>query len=695
MKKSTLILEGLDCANCAGKIVDKLNKQEQLSNVNFNFMNKKLDFITDIDEKDFIKIVTNVVDSIEDGVTVKKISNHVQHEHDENNNYTKIIVRIILSAIFFVTSLIIKDKNMILVFSLISYVIIGYDIILSAIAKIFKGKALDETFLMSIASIGAFVLGEFTEGVAVMLFYQIGELCQDIAVHKSRRSITELLKIRPDYANLKKDNNVLRVSPEEVGINDIIVVKAGEKVPLDGKVISGAASLDTSALTGESMYKDVDVGDDILSGSINLNGVIEVCVESKYENSTVSRIIELAQNAGSKKAKVEKFVTRFAKVYTPIVVLIAVILAVFPPLILQGAEFSTWIYRALIFLVISCPCALVISVPLGFFGGIGGASRSGILIKGANSLESLSKVGTVAFDKTGTLTKGEFSIVDIKPVSINQQEFLNIVSSVESFSNHPVAKAIVNGNNINVNKDDVDDFNEIIGKGIIADYKGDKLVVGNEKLFIENGIQFNKQSEDKTIVYVAINGKYEGFIELEDTLKKGSKSAIQKIKKLGLKSLVMLTGDKKATAEKIAKKIAIDKVYSELLPEDKVFAIEKIIEDSDKLVAFVGDGINDAPVLARADVGIAMGGLGSDSAIEVADVVIMNDEPEKVATAIKISKYTMSIIKQNIIFALSVKFLILAFGIFGFVSMWLAVFADVGVSLIAILNSLRAMKKQK
>lgn len=608
-------------------------------------------------------------------------------------------LKISIALILFFISLCIQFENQLInrIIYIISYVIVGLDIVLKAIRNIFRGKVFDENFLMTVATLGAFGIGEFPEAVAVMLFYQIGELFQSYAVNKSRNSITDLMNIRPDFANLKRNDVISKVMPEEVEIGEIIVVKPGEKVPLDGVIKGGKSMLDMSALTGESIPKEVVIGDEVLSGSINQNGLLEIEVTKKFEESTVSKILDLVENASSKKSKSEKFITKFAQYYTPAVVIIAVILAIIPPFVLNNGEFIDWLYRALTFLVVSCPCALVISIPLGFFGGIGGASKMGILVKGSNYLEALARTEIVVFDKTGTLTQGVFEVQKVESIGISKEELLKFVVSAESFSNHPISISVKKAYGKEVNNNLTSYTEELSGRGIYAIVDGKDVLVGNDKLMNEKGIQIDEYEEIGTVLYVAIENKFTGYIVISDKIKKDSEIAIKKLKENNIKKTVMLTGDKKEVGEAVAKKLGIDEVYSELLPDGKVKKVEQLISEknlSGKLV-FVGDGINDAPVLALADIGIAMGGLGSDAAIEAADVVIMTDEPSKVESAIKISKKTMKIVKENIIFAIAVKVGVLILSALGLSTMWEAVFADVGVSVIAILNSLRVLKIKK
>ena len=605
--------------------------------------------------------------------------------------------KIIISLILFVISILITFSNEWINkgIYILSYIIVGYDIVLKAIRNIFRGKVFDENFLMTIATIGAFAIGEYPEAVAVMLFYQIGELFQSYAVDKSRKSIASLMDIRPDYANVKRENKIIKVNPEEVKIGETIIVKPGEKIPLDGKVINGESLIDTSALTGESVPRKVQVNDEVLSGCINQNSLLEIEVTKEFGESTVSKILDLVENASSKKSKSENFITKFARYYTPAVVIIAIILAIVPPFILNNGTFIDWLYRALTFLVVSCPCALVISIPLGFFGGIGGASKIGILVKGSNYLEALSNTEIVVFDKTGTLTKGIFEVQKIETVDIEKEELLRLVAHAESYSNHPISQSIKKAYGKEINNNIVEKTEEISGRGVIAKVEGKDILIGNNKLMEENQIQYTKCNEIGTILYVSINNKYAGYILISDEVKEDSEKAIKMLKEKYVKQTVMLTGDKKEVGEQVAKKLGIDKVYTELLPDGKVEKVEELMKEKSQKgkLAFVGDGINDAPVLALSDIGIAMGGLGSDSAIEAADIVIMTDEPSKIVNAIKISKKTMRIVKQNIIFAIAIKIAVLILSALGLSTMWEAVFADVGVSIIAILNSLRALSE--
>lgn len=608
---------------------------------------------------------------------------------------TKRLWRIIIGAAVLATAVLLSLNNEWLQIALfiISYIIVGGDVVKRAVKNIFKGQVFDENFLMSIATIGAFFIGEYPEGVAVMLFYQVGELFQSYAVGKSRKSIASLMDIRPDYANVKKGDELVKVDPDEVQIGDIIVIKAGEKIPLDGKVIEGSSMIDTSALTGESVPREVEVGSDILSGCININGVITAEVTKEFGESTVSKILDLVENASSKKSNSEQFITKFARYYTPVVGIIAVFLAIIPPLVIDGATFSDWIYRALAFLVVSCPCALVISIPLSFFGGIGGASKKGVLVKGSNYLEALAETEIVVFDKTGTLTKGVFNVQEIHPEGVSKEELLELTAHAESYSNHPISLSLKRAYSKEIDNGRISDVEEISGHGVIATVDGKKVMVGNIKLMKMMDIPYFKGELIGTIVHVAVNNKYIGYIVIADEVKEDSAQAIKELKAANIKQTVMLTGDNKSIGSKVAKELGLDKVYAELLPADKVEKLEELFSQKSKKgkLAFVGDGINDAPVLARADIGIAMGGLGSDAAIEAADVVIMTDEPSKIATTMKISKKTLKIAHQNIVFAIGIKIIVLILSAFGITTMWAAIFADVGVTIMAVLNAFRAL----
>lgn len=606
------------------------------------------------------------------------------------------LIRIIISLLLVVISFFLKFDAKILnnLFYLLAYIIVGYDIILKAVRNILKGKVFDENFLMTVATIGAFCIGEFPEAVAVMLFYQIGELFQSYAVDRSRKSVASLMDIRPDYANVYREDEIERVDPDEVNIGEIILVKPGEKIPLDGIVVDGESMLNTQALTGESVPRKVTVNDEVLSGCINNDGKLKIKVSKEFEESTVSKILDLVENASSRKSKSENFISKFAKYYTPIVVIVSVALAVIPPLVIKEAVFSDWLYRALSFLVVSCPCALVISIPLSFFGGIGAASKIGVLIKGSNYLEALASAEIVVCDKTGTLTEGVFKVQKIKAIGYSDDELLRYAAYAEGFSNHPISISLKQAYNKEINEKLVTETQEISGKGVLAKVDGKMVLVGNEKIMKEYNIKFQKSEETGTIVYVAINDEFAGTILIADKIKEDSYKAVKLFKNNNVKKVVMLTGDRDNISESVANELNLDEYHAELLPQDKVSWVEKLMtqKSSGGKLIFVGDGINDAPVLALSDIGIAMGGLGSDAAIEAADVVIMTDEPSKIASSVQISKKTMRIVKQNIVFAIAVKIGVLILSAFGVSSMWEAVFADVGVSVLAIVNALRVLR---
>lgn len=606
----------------------------------------------------------------------------------------KTLVRIILSAVLLVAAALIPVDGIVkLVLFLIPYAVIGWDVLWKAIRNIAHGQVFDENFLMAIATVGAFALGEYPESVAVMLFYQVGELFQSYAVGRSRQSIAALMDIRPDYANIEQDGKLVQVDPEDVAVGDTIVIKAGEKIPLDGVVLEGSSAVDTAALTGESLPRDVNPGDDVVSGCINQSGLLKVRVTKVFGESTVAKILDLVENSSSKKARAENFITRFARYYTPVVVIGAVLLAVLPPL-LFGGDWSDWLQRALIFLVISCPCALVISVPLSFFGGIGGASKQGILVKGSNYLEALAKTETVVFDKTGTLTKGTFQVTAVHPDRISKGELLELAAMAESYSEHPISRSLREAYQKPVDASRVTDVEEISGHGVRAKVDGHDVYAGNGKWMDRIGASWRNCHRTGTVVHVAVDGEYAGHIVISDAVKPDAAAAIEALKREGVKKTVMLTGDVKAVGEAVAREIGIDEVHAELLPGDKVDQVERLLKNTSGKgkLAFVGDGINDAPVLSRADIGIAMGGLGSDAAIEAADIVLMDDKPSKLAVAVRISRKTLRIVRQNIVFALGIKLLFLALGAFGMANMWEAVFADVGVSVLAILNASRALR---
>ncbi len=610
----------------------------------------------------------------------------------------KKLIRIIISFILLVIAFILKLDNTIInnFLFIISYLIVGYDIILKALRNITRGKVFDENFLMTIATIGAFFISEFPEAVAVMLFYQVGELFQSYAVDKSRKSVASLMDIRPDYANLYHDKKSERVDPNKVKFGDIILIKPGEKIPLDGIVVEGSSTLNTLALTGEAVPKSVSVNDEVLSGCINNEGILKVKVTKEFGESTVSKILDLVENASSRKSKSENFISKFAKYYTPIVVIIAILLALIPPL-LTDTNFKTWLYRALSFLVVSCPCALVISIPLSFFAGIGASSRIGVLVKGSNYLEALANTEIVVCDKTGTLTEGIFEVQKVNPIGYSKEDLLRYTSYAESYSNHPIALSIKEAYGKDINEKQVTKTKELKGKGIIAKVESKEVLVGNEKLMIEYNIDYIKSNDIGTVIYIAIDKTFAGTIIISDKIKEDAYKAIKEFRKNNVKKIVMLTGDREEISKNVSKELKLDKYYAELLPQDKVKKVESLMKEkseSGKLV-FIGDGINDAPVLALSDIGVAMGGLGSDAAIEAADIVIMTDEPSKLANAIKISKKTMQIVKENIIFAITVKILVLLLSAIGIATMWAAVFADVGVSVIAIINALRILRVKK
>lgn len=742
-----LILSGLTCANCANKIETRVNNLEGVKEANLNFTTSTLTIEGDgkIELNDIILKAKEIIKKLEPEVkvfnkgdenivienvnrctsktcSVDNHSSHGDHGHTSNNGHShshehshedshghshehshdhseaitlKENLRLIIGAIIFIVAMFLDRESIItLVVFVISYLLIGGNVILTAVKNILRGEVFDENFLMTIATLGAFFIGEYPEGVAVMLFYEIGELFQSYAVNRSRKSITSLMNIRADYANVIRGEKEEKVNPEEVNIGEVILVKPGERVPLDGLITKGSSFVDTSALTGESVPREVFEGEEILAGFINTNGVLNIKVTKSFKESTVSRILELVENASNKKAPTEKFITRFSKYYTPVVVFSAVALAVIPPFIFNNGSFNDWLARALIFLVVSCPCALVVSIPLGLFAGIGGASRKGILVKGGNYLEALKDVSTVVFDKTGTLTKGVFKVTEINNVNLDKEELIRIAAISESLSNHPIAKSIINEYGKEVDSKELINYEEISGHGVKTQLEGNEILIGNYKLMEQFNIKYEDVNTIGTIVHIAINNEYKGNIVISDEIKEGSKAAIKALKEIGISQTIMLTGDNATVAEKVASIVGVDKVYSELLPGDKVEKVEQIIEgnDSKGKVIFVGDGINDAPVLARADIGVAMGGIGSDAAIEAADVVLMNDNPDALVSAIKVARKTNKVLWQNIIFALGIKVLVLILGAFGIATMWEAVFADVGVTVLAVINSTRCLK---
>ena len=689
-----LTLEGLNCANCARKIEEKVGKMEGVKESNLNFttttLNVKLE--RKVKEEHAINEIKKIVEALEPHVKVeKKVSGKTNVQRAKFEVKPTLIIGTILYLIAVIGDF---QGTLGLILFGASYLLIGGEVVLTAIKNIAKGQVFDENFLMTVATIGAFTINQYPEAVAVMLFYEIGETIQGYAVNKSRSSISSLMDIRAEYANLIMNGKEEKVSPETVKVEDVILVKPGEKVPLDGVVIEGESFIDTSALTGESVPRKIVPNDEILSGGINTSGLLKVKVTKKFGESTVSRILDMVENAASKKADTEKFITKFAKVYTPIVVVLAILIAVIPSIFIKDALFSTWLYRSLVFLVVSCPCALVVSVPLGFFAGIGGASKKGVLVKGSNYLELLKDLETVVFDKTGTLTEGVFSVTEINTNGIDKEKLIEVAAMAESFSNHPIAISIIKEYGKEIDKEVIKEYKEISGRGIKAVINNEEVLVGNSKLMNEFNILYNEVDSIGTVVYCAINGEFKGSIVISDKIKENAVEALINLKKAGVKKTVMLTGDNKKTAYKVGEKINIDEVHSELLPLDKVKEVEEIMKRSNKngKLAFVGDGVNDAPVLARADIGIAMGGIGSDAAIEAADIVLMKDDINALVDAINVSKKTNKILWQNIVFALGIKILVMVLGTFGIANMWTAVFADVGVTIIAIINSTRCFR---
>ncbi|HSH35057.1 heavy metal translocating P-type ATPase [Schnuerera sp.] len=697
MKEFILELEGLNCASCASKIEKLTNEIQGVDNATLDFITKKLkvNIVEEERRKGIVKEIKDIVKRLEPDVKIIEEDHEHQHNHvhDHGDISKGDIFKIIISGILFVIPWLLKlDGLPRLTIYLVAYIVIGSEIIVRAVKNLIAGQPFDENFLMTVATLGAFAIGEYPEGVAVMLFYQVGEFFQGRAVNHSRKSISSLVDIRPDYANLEKDENIVVVTPKEVHIGDYIIIKPGEKIPLDGVVVRGKTSVDTSNITGESVPRTINPGDMVLSGFVNNEGLLKVEVKKEFQDSTVSKILDLVENASSKKAPTENFITKFARYYTPVVVFTALAIGLIPP-IFFGYNLSDWAYRAFVFLVISCPCALVISIPLGFFGGIGAASKVGVLIKGGNYLEGLNEVDTIVFDKTGTITKGTFKVTEVNSYKgTMDDEIIELAALGECYSNHPIGKSIIEAYGKEIDKTRVSNYKEIAGKGIQAEIDDNKVLIGNKKLLEDNNIKIEEKESIGTIVYVAKNGEQIGTIVVSDELKQNIADDMKKIKSKGIKETIMLSGDKEETARKVGEAVGIDKVYGGLLPQDKVKIFEEILKETKGKVAFVGDGVNDAPVLARADIGIAMGALGSDAAIEASDIVIMTDEIGKVATGIDIAKNTKRIVTQNIIFALGVKLIVLGLGAFGVATMWEAVFADVGVSIIAILNSIRVLK---
>ena len=708
MKEIILELDGLNCAGCAAKIEKLTNDINGVDNANLDFVSKKLK--VNVKEEEQAQNVTNeiktIVKKLEPEVVVIEKDHEHEHEHGHSHSHDhdhgdiskKDVIRLILGGILFIMPWLLKlEGNLKLSVYLIAYIVVGAEIVVRAIRNLFAGQPFDENFLMTVATMGAFAIGEYPEGVAVMLFYQVGELFQGLAVNHSRKSISSLLDIRPDSANLEKDGEIIVVNPKDVHVGDYIIIKPGEKIPLDGVIIDGKSSVDTSNITGESVPKNLSIGDNILSGCVNNEGLLKVKVGKEYGESTVSKILDLVENASSKKAPTENFITKFARYYTPVVVFTALAIGILPPLFL-GYDIRDWAYRAFVFLVISCLCALVISVPLGFFGGIGGASKTGILIKGGNYLEGLNDVDTIVFDKTGTITKGTFKVTNIDSYNgLTKEEVLGLAAYGEAYSNHPIGQSIVEAYGKEIDKERIKNYKEISGKGIEVEIDGNKVFIGNKRLFEDNNISIEEKDSIGTVAYIGRDNIHIGTIVVSDEIKENIAKDIKHMKKQGIKKTIMLSGDNEDTARKVGELVGIDKVYGNLLPQDKVNIFEEIISKNEGVgkVAFVGDGVNDAPVLARADIGIAMGGLGSDAAIEASDIVIMTDEIGKIATGINIAKNTKKIVTQNIVFALGIKLIVLTLGALGRATMWEAVFADVGVSIIAILNSIRALKVEE
>lgn len=698
--KKIYLLKGLDCPHCSAKIEKEVGSLTFVKSAVVNLVKQKLtvniepDFENETTEK-IIEIV-NIYEPEVEVISQEEVEITHSHDHSHEENEKAKLVRLIAGSVIFVIGIVLNmlETNfyVCLILLLSAYLMLGYDVLLTAIKNILKGRVFDENFLMSLSTVGAIILGEYPEAVAVMLFYQIGECFQDLSVKRSRKSIADLLDIRPDSAVVVRGGENVVVSPKDILPGEEIIVKAGEKIALDGVVVSGKALLDTKAITGESLPKSVTVGDEVLSASINTDGVLHIKVTKEYGESTASKIIDLVENATANKAPSENFITTFARYYTPVVVVFAALFAIVP-IILFGSEASVWIHRALVFLVISCPCALVISIPLTFFGGVGAASKHGVLVKGSNYLEALSRVDTIAFDKTGTLTKGNFKVTKIvSEKNFTKEQVLEYAAFAESFSNHPIAKSVTEAYGKPINQGLVTNYKEITGKGITAEVNGKQIFIGNSKLMLAENIVFTPNNEYGTCVYVAVEGVLGGYIIIADEVKTDSKKTIEELEKVGINKIVLLTGDSEKIAKSVANTLKISQFKAELLPSDKVETVKQFKADGARL-AFVGDGINDAPVLAISDVGIAMGGIGSDAAIEAADVVLMTDEPSKIPDAIRVAKATKQIVIQNIIIALGVKGLFLILGAFGIAGMWEAVFADVGVTLIAVLNAMRIMKK--
>ena len=691
---TTVKLQNLDCANCAGKIEKRLNELDELSNVKLNFATSTLSF-EQKSEKNLLDKIENEIQKIEKQVLIIKDETKKQRTFWELLNKKLLLITIISIILTFISYNYVSNKNLQLILYVTAYLLVGRDVIFQAIKNIKNGKVFDEHFLMSIATIGAFALGEYVEGIAVMLFYQIGEMFQAVAVNNSRDNINALIDIKPEFANVKEGENIIQKTPENVKIGDTILVKVGEKVPVDGILLSKKCSFDTSTITGEFKPKTINENEELISGYINISNASYIKVKSLYKDSTIAKIVELIENAASKKASAEKFISKFAAVYTPIVVIFAVLLSTLPPLFIQGAVFTDWIERGLIFLVISCPCALVVSVPLSFFSAIGAISKRGVLVKGANYVEKLTEIRNIVFDKTGTLTKGVFEVTGIYPANnFDKDTLIRLAAFAESASSHPISVSLKKNYGKEINIDEVSDIQEIAGHGISALVDGKRVFAGNIKLMKKENIAVECEHDEGTVVYVSCDGEYAGCIVISDVIKENSKKAISSLKKSGIDKTVMLTGDSKQAAERVAKSLGLDEYHAELLPADKVEWVEKLLsqKSAKKKLAFVGDGINDAPVLSRADIGIAMGALGSDAAIEAADIVLMDDDPSKIALARKISVHTLKIVKENIVFALAIKAICLVLGALGIANMWVAIFADVGVMILAVLNAIRALK---
>lgn len=691
-----LYVRGLDCANCAAKIEQYIIGMPNVKDASLNFSTGLLyvEMRNASKKEETIQAIQTIIPTLEKGVLVQCEKKGEDDTTTPSAFSMKHSWKLYLAILFFIAGIVFEETNYGIWLIVIAYILAGGRVVLSAVRNIVRGEMFDENFLMSVATIGAFAVQSYDEAVAVMIFYEIGEMFQSFAVNRSRKSISSLMNIRADFANVLINDKEVRKSPEDVKVNDIILIKPGERVPLDGILIEGNSTMDTSALTGESLPRDVQVQDEILAGVVNLSGMIKVQVTKEYGESTVSRILELVENASSKKAPMEKFITKFARIYTPIVVGLAIALVVLPMLFIPNADVNDWLYRALTFLVVSCPCALVISIPLGLFAGIGAASRKGILVKGGNYLEALKDVDTVVFDKTGTLTKGVFNVVDVKALNISKDELLEIAAYGEYYSNHPIANSIRNAYGKTIDTSTLNNYREIAGNGIQVQYKNDTLLLGNYKLMMKYQISYQEPDTMGSVIHIAKNEIYYGYIVIDDEIKETSKAAIAGLKQMGINKTIMLSGDRKIVGEYIGKQLGLDEIHMQLLPDEKVLMVESLLgqQQGTHKLAFVGDGINDAPVLARADIGVAMGGIGSDAAIEAADVVLMKDDPKALCEAIMIAKKTMRILWQNLAFSLGIKAIFLILTAFGLANMWMGVFADVGVTLLAIINSMRALR---